>query len=364
MADPSVKEESSSTDGSIVSEDDSIIDENRAYRLVDSTTASLSAILIVLCAIFVNQAGKLLEAYWDLTESRLQGRGVARIWLGKDDDISSTVKAFVERNEPFVCRKCLADTTFWKDDANVLQAVGQQAILPVRVAYRTTSKQIPTQFTRVAAPGSRGLESAYKERNMTLAEFIHAYNDPTSKEHLYAAQINVVSALPGLIPHIKQAAPPATLLDAVGTPVARSQRPISVYMATGPLTTQIHYDSLENIVCVASGGHKTFRLFDPPTSSLLLYADRTKYGNGSPVPPDEPSYEQFPMAQYALPFIVQLDEGDCLYLPVYWYHAVQTSSDRTVSINWWRNPSRHKMVTLEGLFCQKNPYGSAARCSN
>lgn len=137
-----------------------------------------------------------------------------------------------------------------------------------------------------------------------------------------------------------------------------------MYLGTGPLTTQTHYDSLENIVCVVSGGagRKVFRLFDPPTAAMLLYADRTKYGNGSPVPPDELSFEKFPMSKYALSFIVELQQGDCLYLPVYWYHSVTSSADRTVSINWWRKPQRNKMVVLEGLFCGNDHFGARAKC--
>lgn len=333
---------------------------DNAVRLLDFTTATLGIILVALCAIFINQAGELYNAYLDLTDSRLEGRGVARIRMG--DGVEGEVKAFVERNEPFLCRKCLPNTQFWDRDENIVQAVGPDTILPVRIANRTKDKQVSTQFRRDAAPGTRGEESAYHEQNMTMHEFVDSYNNQESKEHLYAAQINVVSTLPDLIPFIKESAPPATLLDAVGTTPARSQRPISMYLGTGPLTTQTHYDSLENVVCVVSGGRKAFRLFDPPTASLLLYADRTKYGNGSPVPPDEPSGKEFPMAKYALPTIVQLEKGDCLYLPVYWYHSVTSSADRTVSINWWRKPVRNKMVTLEGLFCGKHDYGSGARC--
>lgn len=354
----SVKESNDDDEKSTTSHDDN---DKDAVRLLDFTTASLGAILIVLCGIFIHQAGALYDAYLDLTDLRLEGRGVARIRLGQEG-VDAEMAAFVERNEPFLCRKCLKDTLFWQDDANIVETVGKEAILQVRIANRTTDKHIPTHFRRDAAPGTRGEESAYHEENMTIIDFMKSYNNPDSKEHLYAAQINVASALPGLIPRIKQTAPPANLLEAVGTTPARSQRPISIYLGTGPLTTQIHYDSLENVVCVASGGRKIFRLFDPPTSSLLLYADRTKYGNGSPVPPDEPSFKEFPMAKYALPIIVQLDQGDCLYLPVYWYHSVTTSAERTVSINWWRKPVRNKMITLEGLFCGKNQHGSSATC--
>jgi hypothetical protein len=158
-------------------------------------------------------------------DSRLHGRGVARIKL--DNGLESNVRAFVERNEPFVCRKCLADTTFWDKDSNILQAVGADTTIPVRVASRTTNNKTPTQFSREAAPGTRGKQtSAYREQNMTMADFMNAYNKHESKEHLYAAQVNIMADLPGLLPHVQETAPPSILLEAVGKTPPRSQRPL------------------------------------------------------------------------------------------------------------------------------------------
>ena len=71
------------------------------------------------------------------------------------------------------------------------------------------------------------------------------------------------------------------------------------------------------------------------------------------------------MAAFALPSFVTLQPGDCLYVPVYWYHTVTSSEERTVTINWWRSPDRQKMGRLEGMFCDKEGYaarGAAAKC--
>lgn len=192
--------------------------------LLDWTTASLGVILIVLCGIFINQAGELFHAYMDLQDSEINARGVTRIRLG--DGVQAEVAAYVERNEPFVCRKCLPTTSFWDNDANIVEAVGADTVLPVRVAERTEDKKVPTQFRRAAAPGTRGEDSAYLERNMTMTDFIASYNNQESKEHLYAAQVNVISALPGLMPHIQETAPPTNFLEAVGNAPPRSHRPI------------------------------------------------------------------------------------------------------------------------------------------
>ena len=200
------------------------VPEGDDVRLLDFTTASLGIILVALTGIFIQQAGELYNAYLDLTETKLEGRGVARIRLG--DGFQNKVALHVERNEPFVVRNCLALTAFWDEDSSIVEAVGADAVLPVRVAKRTKDAEIPTQFRRDVAPGSRGEESAYLERNMTISEFMDAYNNLKSNEHLYAAQVNVMSALPGLLPHIKEIEPPASLLEVVGKTPPRSHRPI------------------------------------------------------------------------------------------------------------------------------------------
>lgn len=208
-------------------EDDESIRDNdeEDIRLIDFTTASLGIVLVVLIGIFISQAGELYNAYLEIVDSRVHGRGVARMKLG--NGMEQNVAAFVERNEPFVCRKCLSATPFWDKDSNIIDAVGPDAMLPVRVAERTTNTNIPTQFSREAAPGTRGkAASAYQERNMTITDFMASYNNPESKEHLYAAQVNIMSDLPGLIPHVQETAPPANLLEAVGKTPPRSSRPL------------------------------------------------------------------------------------------------------------------------------------------
>ena len=202
-------------------------DDGDDVSLIDFTTASLGVMLIVLLGVFFSQAGELYNAYLQVVDSRLHGRGVARIKL--ENDVETKVRAFVERNEPFVCRKCLAEsaTSFWNEDANIIQAVGADTTIPIRVASRATNDKIPTQFNRETAPGTRGKEtSAYHEQNMTIADFMNAYNMHESKEHLYAAQVNIMSDLPGLIPHVQETAPPSILLEAVGKTPPRSQRPL------------------------------------------------------------------------------------------------------------------------------------------
>jgi hypothetical protein len=342
------------------------------------------------------------------------GRGVARILidvsLEADDDTadgdkqeigsnSDTIEAaiiakatevgsFVDRNEPFVCRSCMhphsMSSGWWDHDTNILEAIGKATVIPVRIAQRSTTtamnQEATTQFKRTAAPDNN-TKSAYLERNMTAEEFFGNYrkhngNADTSAEatnngvaeHWYASQLDVATILPGLLQYCVGSAPPIRqVLEAVGPTPALKYHPITIYLGSGARSTQTHYDSLENVVCLASGGTKTFHLYDPATSSKFLYIDRARHGNGSPVPPAYSSSRasassdklSFPLFKYALPVIVTLNPSDCLYVPVYWYHSVVSSEEQTVSINYWRSPD------LSARYLYPDPrQGSSCRVNN
>jgi hypothetical protein len=181
------------------------------------------------------------------------------------ENISSLVKKYVDRNEPFVCRRCMMPESlggWWDVDANLLEAIGADTVMPIRVAKSSTN---PTQFQRSAESDAKHRttdKSAYQERNMTASDFFLQYKDHSGlghDEHWYAAQVDVVTTIPGLLKYIaSSAAPKLQLLEAVGPTPSSSRRPVTIYFGAGERTTQLHYDSLENVVCLASGGTKTF----------------------------------------------------------------------------------------------------------
>lgn len=326
---------------------------------INGTILTLGSVLAILVGVLFSQLGGMFFAYKDLKEGdslqdetiqQIDSRGVARLSIKPDVSLELEVAAFVDRNEPFVCRSCLPGKSldFWASDDNLLQTVGRDASIPVRVAQRSTS----TLFRRLMASG--GKESAYDEQTMLFSDFLANYGRENSEEHWYGAQIPILAHLPQLLDPIKATAPPGSILEAIGPNPPVNHRPLSMYIGHGPLTTQTHYDSLENFVCVTSGGSKTFQLFDPATATLYMYIDRKKNGNGASVFDNLESpmhQENYPMSKYAIPIRVSLEPGDCLYVPVYWYHSVESSKDRTISINWWRMPARSKMLDLEHMFC-------------
>jgi len=96
----------------------------------------------------------------------------------------------------------------------------------------------------------------------------------------------------------------------------------------------LHNDHWENMFFVASGT-KNVSLFDSRLASALYEIKRID--KTSPVDIDMPDFEQFPSLRSALAHRVHVvvQEGDLLYIPLFWFHQVYTDR-RAVAISlWW-----------------------------
>jgi len=105
---------------------------------------------------------------------------------------------------------------------------------------------------------------------------------------------------------------------------------------------QTHNDQDHNIACVVAG-RRTFTLF-PPEQVANLYIgpmDHTPSGRAiSLASLEEPDFERFPRLREAIAHaqVVEMEPGDALYVPKYWWHHVQSHAAFNVLINyWWGN---------------------------
>lgn len=105
---------------------------------------------------------------------------------------------------------------------------------------------------------------------------------------------------------------------------------------------QIHNDNDHNIACVAAG-RRRFTLFPPEQVGNLYIGpmDHTPSGRAiSLASLEEPDFERFPKLAEALKYaqVAELEPGDALYIPKYWWHHVQSQSPFNVLVNyWWGN---------------------------
>jgi hypothetical protein len=107
------------------------------------------------------------------------------------------------------------------------------------------------------------------------------------------------------------------------------------------VTVSTHYDLSENIACVV-GGRRRFTLF-PPGEIGNLYVGPIHFTlAGQPVSMvalDEPDFERYPRFRDALASAqtAELEPGDAIYIPYFWWHHVRSLTSFNVLVNYWWN---------------------------
>jgi hypothetical protein len=134
----------------------------------------------------------------------------------------------------------------------------------------------------------------------------------------------------------------------------------NLWIGTSPTTSPLHYDDYENFLCQIKG-IKELVLLPPTDLASLYYVGRPKgtleyqYPSqfvrpkstlgtksivfGSSVNVNSPDYVKHPLYAQATPSRAILNPGDCLYLPAYWHHEVQSIPDEidglNIAVNFW-----------------------------
>ena len=194
---------------------------------------------------------------------------------------------------------------------------------------------------------------------MSVEDFIQLIPSHSRTELLAVAQSDVtdveLQGLPELPPHWE------TLSGGESRSSVRRQ----LWMCTEPKASALHFDARDSILLQLIG-RKTFTLFDPrPLHSIALYPSRrrviqlTRSGPGQyawPLAADRgkergavsnrplvnvtsPDHRRHPLFTRARPIRVELGPGDMLLLPAFWYHAVESTGEVNIALNWWFLPT-------------------------
>ncbi|MCJ1371794.1 hypothetical protein MMC20_003013 [Loxospora ochrophaea] len=184
---------------------------------------------------------------------------------------------------------------------------------------------------------------------MSFADFIDKH---FVKEKVgYLAQHDLFSQIPSLrndivIPDYCYTSPPPPL---PGTPLAKKDVPVleepllNAWFGPKGTISPLHTDPYHNMLCQVVG-KKYVRLYSP-TESEKLYPRGIEEGgidmsNTSQVDIDmvlkDPAYSplEFPLVTKASYVETVLHEGECLYIPVGWWHYV-TSLTVSFSVSFW-----------------------------
>jgi hypothetical protein len=130
------------------------------------------------------------------------------------------------------------------------------------------------------------------------------------------------------------------------------------------VTVTTHYDISENIACVV-GGRRRFTFF-PPDQIRNLYVGPIHFTlAGQPVSMvslEEPDLGRYPRFEQALAAAqtAELEPGDAVYIPYFWWHHVKSLERVNVLVNYWWDPAQaglgspydcllHGFLTLKNL---------------
>jgi hypothetical protein len=110
------------------------------------------------------------------------------------------------------------------------------------------------------------------------------------------------------------------------------------WLSTPGHVTETHRDAHHNLLAQVIGTKK-LTLFSPVFShALYSHHPHSSLAGYSRVDMDRPDFSRFPGARELTPTEVTLRAGEALFLPVYWWHRVETL-EVSVSVNcWWAPP--------------------------
>lgn len=110
-----------------------------------------------------------------------------------------------------------------------------------------------------------------------------------------------------------------------------------------------HYDGADNLACVVAG-RRRFVLFPPEQTGNLYPGPLNFTPAGAPVSLVDlhnPDFELYPLFKTALAnaYEAELEPGDALFIPMLWWHHVESLAKVNALMNYWWNGSSAKGAT-------------------
>ena len=113
----------------------------------------------------------------------------------------------------------------------------------------------------------------------------------------------------------------------------------------------LHHDHWDNILCQIEG-KRSFTVFSPFQTAFLYPQGEDMYF--SQLDPAAPDLQRFPDFTHATPVHVELEAGDMLFLPAFWWHQVHHAAMRNIAVNFWFYPNEISSAFLKALLQRLN----------
>ena len=179
------------------------------------------------------------------------------------------------------------------------------------------------------------------------------YADDLAGFNFQRAQQPVSETLERLLTHLDDPKPPSIYIQSAPIPdclpdlmgqlamglVGRAVVP-RIWIGNA-ITVSAHFDLSDNIACVVAG-RRRFTLF-PPEQVANLYVGPFELSiAGAPVSMvslEDPDLERYPRFELAMASAqtAELEPGDAIYIPYFWWHHVRSLAPFNVLVNYWWN---------------------------
>jgi hypothetical protein len=188
------------------------------------------------------------------------------------------------------------------------------------------------------------------------------YTDDYQSFNFKSENVSISAALDGLMSLARDPQPPAIALQAMHVPdimpsfLAENTMPLldgdiapRIWISNRSMIAT-HFDNNHNIACVVSGSRR-FTVFPPEQVSNLYIGPLLRTPGGSPISVVDlraPDYTRFPRFRQALESAQEavLEPGDAVYIPILWWHGVESLDPLNILVNYWWNTvsTQHKPI--------------------
>ncbi|MEM1174749.1 MAG: cupin-like domain-containing protein [Pseudomonadota bacterium] len=202
------------------------------------------------------------------------------------------------------------------------------------------------------------------------------YRDDFRGLNFDAKDVSISVALETLLSLLNENDPPAIALQAIDVPQVMPsfayENPMRLFDV--PVAPKIwinnktmiatHFDVDHNIACVVSG-RRRFTVFPPEQVANLYIGPLLNTPGGPPISTvnlRDPDLEVFPRFADALAVAQEatLEPGDAIFIPILWWHGVDSLGTLNILVNYWWNDTPtakhdpmlsliHSMAIMSGL---------------
>jgi len=163
--------------------------------------------------------------------------------------------------------------------------------------------------------------------DMKLSEYIDALKSSTDKnEKLYLGELPILKYLPELQEDI-------TIPDYFD----QTEDDPKCFLYIGQhLFSQLHYHTCGSAALAIIKGYKKVRLYAPDQTRYLYkqpwYSVNHNMSKTTKNEPDEKQFPDFSKAEYV---DVKVSEGEMLFIPIYWWHAITNEEFNMAVVTFW-----------------------------